>query len=582
MKRQTLSGVVCVFIFTVAPFAARGQSKLDPGMLPKSTAFYVAWHGTPSGDARKANSLLALWDDPAFAPVRNAMFESMLQGAAASQKTTPALTREELGEYATLLDNEFVVGYIENPNAMKATVSANGALPRPWNGMFLVYDREGKEGTIAKLLLRAQASEKNTAKISTTTIAGIPVIKVEGAKSTTYWAEDGKYAISASEPKVFEQIIGWTKHSANEAEALGKTEAYHEGLDLLQGGVLEFFVHFPSIQKTDWDTSAGGFRLRPLLQSLRLEAVHVIAGHLVLDGARTRMQGAILGEVKPGTLFDLWDEGTTTPASWQFINSNTVSYQESRVNFLGIYGLIRQALKATAGAGQQNPMNMMETAAATRLGMPVTTALGLFSGEMASLQTSPTLDPRKQVYILGIQNKPEVLKVLRGALAERVASERTEGGTTFVKISEGGMASSAGTAAWNYYHLGVTGDVIVASNHLESVRDTLAQRKGAAADNNQVSQTWQAARAQFPAKIGGINLFDFQKVDWAAAKERWTAEARKTAAKANQKAAAETDSSPFNKALKDLDPQVFSRHLHLSASAGWKDAQGVHFDGWIE
>jgi hypothetical protein len=586
MNRRTLSGILCAFIFAVAPFAACGQSKLDPGMLPKSTAFYVAWHGTPSSEARKANSLLALWDDPGFAPVRNAMFESMLPGSASSQKTT--VTREELSEYASLLDNEFVLGYIENPNAMKATVSATDAQPHRWNGMFFVYDREGKETTIAKLLVRARASEKGAPQISTTTIAGIPVIKAAGATSTTYWAEEGKYAITASEPKVFEQIVGWTKHFAsearttNEAEALGKTGAYHEAVNLLQGGVLEFFAHFPSIEKTDWDTSAGGFRLRPLLQSLKLEAVHVIAGHLVLDGARMRMQGAILGEVKPGTLFDLWDEGTTTPATWQFINSNTVSYQESRVNFQGIYDLIKHALQATAGAGQKNPMDMMETAAATRLGMPVATALGLFSGEMASLQTSATLDPHKQLYIFGIRNKPEVLKVLRGALAERVASERTEGATTFVKISEGGMASNAGTAAWNYYHLGVTGDVIVASDRLESVRDALAQRKSAAAENSQVPQAWQAARAQFPAKIEGINIFDFQRIDWAAAKERWATEARKAAAKANQKSPAEKNPSPFGKALENLDPQIFSRHLHLSASAGWKDAQGVHFEGWIE
>lgn len=581
MKRQIFYILLVTLLFVIIPCAVRGQSKLDPGMLPRGTAFYVAWHGTPSGDVRKANSLLALWDDPDFAATRAALFEATLPGSATSQKTKPAMTREELSEYASLLENEFVVGSIDNPNAMKATVSASGAKPHAWNGLFLVYDREGKETTIAKLLLRARTNEKSPPKISTTTIAGIPVIKAESATSTTYWAEEGQYAIIASEPKVFEQIEAWTKRSTNEAEVLEKTSAYHEARSLLQGGVLEFFVHFPSIEKSDWDTSAGGFRLRPLLQSLKLEAVHAIAGHVVLQGARARMQGAILGDVKPGTLFDLWDEGTSTPTSWQFINSNTVSYQESRVNFQGIYGLIRHAFGASAGAGQKNTMDMMEMAAATRLGMPVPTALGLFSGELASLQTSTMLDPRKQVYIVGIQNKPEVLKVLRGGLAERVASERTEGGTTFVKISEGGMASSAGTAAWNYYHLGVTEDVIVASERLETVRDTLARRKAAAGENSEVPQTWQAVRAQFPAKIGGISLLDFQKVDWAAAKERWSAEARKAAAKANQ-IPAERDTRPFSDALKDLDPQVFSRHLHLSASAGWKDAQGVHFDGWIE
>jgi hypothetical protein len=31
-----------------------------------------------------------------------------------------------------------------------------------------------------------------------------------------------------------------------------------------------------------------------------------------------------------------------------------------------------------------------------------------------------------------------------------------------------------------------------------------------------------------------------------------------------------------------LDPKVFARHLHVSTSASWKDAKGIHFDGWIE
>src|SRR5437868_1626056 len=88
------------------------QSALDAGQLPKTTAFYLAWHGTPPAETRAANSLLALWDDPDLAPVRASMIEQMMQGSAESHKANPPLTAEEFSQYASLLDNEFVFGYL--------------------------------------------------------------------------------------------------------------------------------------------------------------------------------------------------------------------------------------------------------------------------------------------------------------------------------------------------------------------------------------------------------------------------------------------------------------------------------------
>ena len=579
MQRRTISGFLAIFVLAIVPVLAFAQSSFDPGQLPKSTVFYLAWHGTPPVDARKANSLLALWDDADFAPVRAAMFAAMLGDSANSQKLQTPLTREELAQYASLLDNEFVFGYIGNPNPAKASVATSSSRAGAWNGNFFVYDRTGKEATLAKLLLRTRTSEKDAPKISTTTIAGISAMKVERTSGTSYWAEDGKYAFMASEPAVLEQIATWTKHATPEAAALGQTAAYREAGDLLKGGVVEFFFRFPGIREMTWDTSAGGFRLRPLLQSLKLETVHAVAGHVALEGARTRMQTAILGETDPGTLFDMWDEGNLTPYSSNFINSNTVSYHESQINLLGIYALIKRAMQSTAGAGQSSPLDFIETAAGSRLGMPLPEALGLFSGEFASLQTSAALDPAKQIYFLGIRKKPETLKLLRAGLADRVASERADGDATFFKVSEGGIESSAGTASWKYYYLAVTNDVIAISRRSESLREALASRKSATGANTLLPPTWQAARAQFPAKINGLSFVDFQKVDWKAVKDRSSADAGKTSTAKNAKPEARP---AVENALKDLNPQLFPRHLHLGSGASWKDAQGVHFDGWIE
>ena len=579
MRRAKLNAILVVMLLA-GPVAVFAQSSLDPGQLPRSTTFYLAWHGTPSIDARKANSLLATWDDADFEPVRAAIIEALMSSSADSRKAKAALTRDELSQYASLLDNQIVFGYIVNPNQVKSSEAGHESQKNPWNGMFLVYDHTGKEATLARLLLQARMNEKDPPKISAATIAGISAIKIERKDGATFWADDGKYTLVASEPAVFEKISAWTRQATPETATLSQTAAYREAGDLLKGGLMEFFFHFPNIIDRNWDTSVMGFRLRPLIPGLKLEAVHSLAGRLALEGVRTRFQGAISGDTSTGSLFDIWDQGGTSPSSWQFITANTVSYQEWRVNLLGIYALIKRALQSTVGAGQPSPMDFVETEAATRLGMPLPEAIGLFSGEFATLQSSSTLDSAKQVYVVGIRDKVATLKLLRAGLAERVTGERSEGDTTLLRMSAGGTASQAGTASRKYYHLAVTPGVIVASARDESVREILASAKTTHGENTSVPPAWQKAREQFPKTINGLSFFDFQRIDWIAAKERWIAESRKAPTSKGTQPEAARD--VFANALKDLNPRVFPRHLHMTASASWKDARGMHIDGWIE
>src|SRR5260370_19263557 len=119
-------------------------------------------------------------------------------------------------------------------------------------------------------------------------------------------------------------------------------------------------------------------------------------------------------------------------------------------------------------------MYFVQTQAATAVGMPLPDAIGFFSGEFATLQSSSTLDSAKQVFVVGIREKVATLKLLRAGLAERVTGDRSEGDTAFLRMSEGGTASAARTASRKYYYLAVTPGVIVASAQDESMREILA------------------------------------------------------------------------------------------------------------
>jgi hypothetical protein len=580
------TAILAITLLSVGTNLACAQAPLEPAQLPARTVFYLIWRGAPAPDVRKANSLLALWDDPDFAPVRSALATNMLSS---SQEKAPAakLTPEEIQEYASLLENGFTLGYLSEParHAAASPSASKEAKVPAWNGMFIVYDRTGKEALLTKAILRARAQEKEVPNLSQLTLAGVPVLKSEGKSGATYWAEHGKYAISASERAVMEEILVRLDGKSSTAASLVQSAAYQEAQPIAGSGVLEFFVGVPDLKELASGSNAENMKVRPLLDAARLEAIHSISGHVTLEGPKTHIQAAIFGDAAPGTPFDIWSSGQATPASLALVPADAISYSVAEINFMGVYDIVKRVARAVFPQGQQGNADLLDTMAQARLGMPLPEAIGLFSGEFASMQSSPSIDSAKQVYFFGIRKKPETLKLLRTVFSDQLTSERNEGETTFVKISLGGKQGSAGVAQWNFFNLAVTPDMIIGATRTETLREVLANRaKGPAFASLASVPQFQAGRAQFPENINGLSYFDFQKVDWQAAKEHWMEEAKKssTAKSLDPAQKAAPPAGAGMQWLAQVNPQVFSRHLHYSSSVSWKDAKGIHWDQWLQ
>src|SRR6266849_686112 len=141
---------IAALLYVCGPNPARAQAPLEPAQMTPRTAFYLIWRGVPGPRARGAR-----WDDPDFAPVRSAIAAGMLNSSAEKSEQRK-LTREQLQEFAGLLENSFTLGYVSEP--VRRTLS-NGAVAADtrnpaWKGMFFVYDRTGKEELLSKALLR--------------------------------------------------------------------------------------------------------------------------------------------------------------------------------------------------------------------------------------------------------------------------------------------------------------------------------------------------------------------------------------------------------------------------------------------
>jgi len=570
-------------IFSLWANAASAQAPLEPPQMPVNTTFYFVWRGQPNAELSKTNSIAALWDDPGFAPVRSSVTNAILKSSN-EKPTENRLTRQQIEEYASLLENAFVLGYLSDPQKRQAQASddASAANTKPWNGMFFVYDRTGKEAILSKAVLSLRASEKEAPQISQVTIAGVPVLKVQRKTGATYWVEHGKYAVSASEPAVLEEILGRLAGKSSSSAALTDSPAYKEAHSVLGSGQVEFFLRVPDLKNLAPVSAPGGFRVSPMLEALKLDSIHSVCGRVLMEGTKTRVQGVALGDTGPGSLFDVWDKGSAAPASLNLVPADAISYSDTQINLSGLYHIVKRIAASILPPGQQGNVNMLEMMAQAKLGQSLSSALALFTGEFASLQTSPSLDNNKQIYLVGIHDKPGTLKLMHTLLSDKISAERAEGETTFMKISTGGSSSAAGTAQWDFYHLAATPDYLVIGLRLEPVREVLARRPKAASASLATAPGFQAARAQFPSTIDGLGYFDFRKVDWQALKARLVAEANKTPTAKRTLGAGKSAATPTPSWMLDVNPEVFARHLHTASSASWKDAQGLHFDEWIE
>src|SRR3989442_11777756 len=240
-KAVAIHGIRCVLavlLMLVFAHCSAAQAPSEPERLPSQTIFYVVWRGAPSPAARQANTLFALWDDPDVAPLRSALAENLFKdsgtnktlGDRAAGNSKQAVTREEMEEYAALIENPFVLGYYAEPEGARAR---NGSLQKAdhapkWSGFYFGYDRNGKEALLTQAILRLRAQDKEPPRITAVTLAGIPVVKVEGKTDTSYWAGTGKYAVSAGEPPVFEEIVARLNPANAGPPGLADLAAVHE------------------------------------------------------------------------------------------------------------------------------------------------------------------------------------------------------------------------------------------------------------------------------------------------------------------------------------------------------------------
>ncbi len=576
----TIRRSLCVLLLAAAP--ALGQSApgaLDPSRLPSDTLFYLHWRGTASLErAQTTNSLLRLWADPGFAPVRQALSDAFYSNAR-KNKDLASSTGADLEQIFSLAENAFLIGLVGNLDLSALSGGQGNAGPARLPAFFVIFDTTGKAELIKKLESKAALASKEPRTVTHYAFGPTTVeTTVKGGK-TSYRAMVGPYSIHSDQRAVIEDLIRRIPSPEPPKASLGEIDGYRSARRRMDNETLmDFLLRIPDLTQLPIPAQQG-FDTVALLRALHFEKLHSLSGSLSFAGPATRMRAALLGDTSAGGILDLGGDNHPTFETLALAPAGTASFNAGFVNLSALYETLHRALFAALPPQQRTSLEMVEALVANHIGMTIPDALRLFRGEAASLATPAEMGPSLQLYAATIQNRAEVLRLLRIILAARIVREEPAGDATLLKLSTFPLQPSAGNRQPQTYYLGIAPRMLLAAPREESVRESL--RRLAAKDAGDAGSLagdarFREARGRFPASLTGLGYVDFTGMPWEKISEAFEEGLQKADTKSAGSAAA------LKEWMKKLSLAVLRRYLHTMASGSWKDRDGGYFDAWIE
>jgi hypothetical protein len=575
---RAFTGVFLLCLFAVSPLFA--QTPAISERLPQSTLFYMQWRGKSFlGDADKKNHVLQLLEDPDFEPVRQALAKNFLQWQQKNSSGAPAL---KLSDLISLLDNPAAFGFMAGP----PTSGVGPGNPSHLASLFFVYDATGKADLVLKLKVLAQASSKTKPAISTYTFGGSTIeVRTENPNdaanpNTTYSTRAGNYFLVTTQKDAIQDLVTRFSSAAKPTSSVMDLPEYQAIRPYIgKDAAVEYFVHLPDPDK--WiPADQKDQPMAKFIRSVHLEKIHVAGGGISFTGEATRAHGAILGDTSAGSFFDIAGASTTTFQTQPMVATGPY-FSISKFDFGALYQTIRTGALAAMTPQQSAGLLGAEAMAQGFLGMSVSDALQLFTGEFGDRISFAEDGESQQLYVLTIQKPQDVLRLLRAAFAKMIAAEDTSGDTTYLDFSYPFKDPETGQQRRSLYYVAVTPQFILMGPRKAMVRDAVARISGktpagTSSANSVVSDPeFVRLRSLLPEKLSGIGGSDLTNIPWDKIIARFV-EQMESAKQSNQ------NNPPTAELLRLIKPGFVNRHLKASANGWWKDSSGIYFDYYLQ
>jgi hypothetical protein len=567
-RHVSFVAAILALLFLGSPLFAQNSSMAE--RLPPNTILYVEWRG--SGfvtDAEKTNHLLQLMEDPAVAPAWLALATAMQKNMAKQGTNGNALNA---ARFISLVSNSVVLGVSENPDYAKASDKK----PSPV-GFFIVYDAKGKKESIEQMRALHRSSLKAGNKITHYQFGETTVEEEISGEDHNYTALDGGYYIYANLKPQIEELITRFRSDAKPSKSLADSPEYKESRKYVApDSVFEVFARMPNYKQWIPDDPKSAPIIKAV-DNIHLDRIHSFAMGMSFKGGATRLSGATLGDTSAGSLFDFTGESSADFALQPAL-ADSQDFSVSRLNWAALYQVIRGAVEGNLPPQQAAGLGAVEGMAQGYLGMSITDALTLFSGETASTLAIGDDGTTQQMFIVTVKKQDEVLRMLRAVLGTMIATEDTSGSTTFLDLTYPYKDPATGTQRREFYYVAVGPKAVVIGKRKAKVRammDALnASGDKPAATGIFADKEYLEMRSVLPEKLSALGFTDFRALPVDKLVANFMTQM--------QSGAGDAKDAPDMSWLKGINGDLIARHIRMSVRGSWKDAHGIYFDWYLQ
>jgi hypothetical protein len=516
----------------------RAQTNELTDRLPPDTLFYVYWRGAGSLGSENSNALVALWNDPGFAPARHILEQQLAEGAARN----PRLARISADQWQALLANPLLFG-------ARLGQATNGAKPKGQG--FLIVSAQGKAAENARAVLAAAGPEAAaTAKLTA-----------------------ASYLVSSRDPATLDDLVRrFGAASPAVADTLAALPAYHDARRELDGRpALEIFLRVPDLSKLP-PAAAPNFNVAAFVRELHLERIHVLCGGLDLRSPAAVARFSILGDTTPGSPLDLFGSNADTFATLAAAPARA-SINVARLDFGALVSDFLNAFSAAATEDRAAQVKMMA-------GLVTGSVLPALGGEYAEIWVNPQSQAGENppLVALTIRQTDAANQLFQNVLAPFVKPVGQEGQIRYFHVNPGkqALASQSGNVnvAMEPDFLALTPGFLLGSKNEQLVRERAAAVVSGSTGGLAADPGFRAARAELPAELSGLSYFDFERFDWL----KWVQQTAAQMAKDPHSKDRATELAAWAQAG---GAAVYARHLHQLVLGSWKDGQGIHWRGYL-
>jgi len=565
-----LLAALVVILSLGAPLFAQTASLAE--RLSPNTIFYMEWRGSAFiTDAEKKNHVLQLIEDPALAPAWLALASTMQKGMTKQGSTAPA---PKLADVISLATNSVLFGVAENPDYAKPADKK----PAPV-GIFFVYDAKGKKEIIENLKALHKDASKTGHTISHYDFAGTTIEEDATASEHDYSAEAGGYYFFSNLKSEIEDLITRFHGDTKPATSVADLPEYKETRKFIgNDSAFEMFGRMPNFVKWIPDDP----KTQPFVKSLEklhLDRIHAFVMGTSFAGEAMVWKGAVLGDMSPGSLFDLLGDSGTDFQMMPLLSLNS-NVSSTRFNWAAFYHVLRGSVDGSLTPQQAAMLGAGEGMAQGYLGMSIPDALDLFTGEIGSTFAIEPDGTTQQVFASTIKKPQDVLRMLRAVLGSKIAAEDAVGTTTYLDISYPYKDPAAQTPRRAFYYVAVGPNALVAGKRKANVKATIEALNAGSnkmpASAFLTDKEYLQLRSKLPDKLSGFGAADYRVFPLDKLIATYVDQMT------NQPKPSKDAPVPDLTWLKPITSAVITRHVHLTVTGTWKDSSGVYFASYLQ